>query len=134
MTESSAPTTAFDSLGTLRQVLDLLAQIRNLNQPLSSAAGLEQALTLLLQLANLLGVSTTWTSSVQSILADPAVLNVVLLIVQQLLGESQTGTPAPSPSPAPQAQAVAISEQSLSQWLPLITEIIGLIRQIRGEQ
>jgi hypothetical protein len=134
MTQSSEQAIAFDSLGALQQVLDLLADIRNLAQPLATAAGLEQALTSLVQLANLLGVSATWTARVQSILADPAVFNVVLLIVQQLLGsDSPPGTTGPSPAPA-QMQAAAIDEQTLSQWLPFITEIISLIQQIRGEQ
>jgi hypothetical protein len=136
MTQTSAPANAFDGLSILRQALELLANIRNLAQPLTSAAGLEQALTSLVQLANLLGVSATWTAQLQSALADPTVFNVVLSVVQRLLGSgSQPGTPSPSPSPAPeQAQAVAIDEQTLSQWLPLVTEIIGLIRAIRGEQ
>jgi hypothetical protein len=136
MTQPSAPTNAFDGLSTLRQALQLLANIRNLAQPLASAAGLEQALTSLVQLANLLGVDTTWTARLQSILADPAVFNVVLLIVQHLLGSgSQPGTASPSPSPATeQTQAIVLDQQTLSQWLPFITEIISLIRQIRGEQ
>ena len=136
MNQPSAPTNAFDGLSTLRQALELLANIRNLAQPLTSADGLEQALTSLVQLANLLGVSAAWTARVQSILADPAVFNVVLLIVQQLLGSgSQPGTANPSPPPAPeQTQAITLDEQTLSEWLPFITEIISLIQQIRGEQ
>jgi hypothetical protein len=136
MSQSSTQTNAFDGLSTLRQVLELLANIRNLVEPLTSAAGLEQALTSLVQLANLLGVSATWTAQLQSILTDPTVFNIVLLVVQQLLGSgSQSGTPSPSPSPVPeQTQAVAINEQTLSQWLPFATEISGLVRMIRGEQ
>ena len=136
MTQSSAQTNLFDGLGTLRQVLELLANIRNLAEPLSSTAGLEQALTSLIQLANLLGVDAAWTARVQQILADPAVFNVVLLVVQQLLGsDSQTGPASPSLSPTPlQTQAVTLDEQTLGEWLPFITEIIGLIRQIRGAQ
>jgi hypothetical protein len=134
MTQSSVQTNAFGR-GTLRQVLDLLASIRNLDQPLTSAAGLQQALTSLVQLAGLLGVSAGWTAQLQSILADPAVFNVVLAVVQQFLGSAQPATPGPSPSPAPaQTQAVAIDAQALALWLPLVTETIGMIREIRGEQ
>jgi hypothetical protein len=130
MTQTTAQVNAFDGLGTLQQALKLLACIRNLAQPLTSAAGLEQALTSLVQLANLLGVSAAWTARVQSILADPAVFNLVQLMVLQLLGSgSQPATPSPSPAPA-----AVFNEETLNQWRPLSTEIIGLIRQIRGEQ
>ncbi len=132
MDQSATSTEAFEGLSTFWQVLDLFDQIRNLSQPLSSAAGLEQALSLLVQLANLLGINAAWTARLQSILADPAVFNVVLLIVQQALG-SDSSSPSPSPPPI-QTQAAVIDEQALSEWLPLITAIIGLIRQIRGAQ
>ena len=133
MSHASTHISAIGDLGIVQQVLALLGDIRNLAQPLASAAGLEQALSSLVQLASLLGVNSAWISRVQSILADPAVFNVVLLIVQQLLDVgSSTGTP--SPSPAPTQASVMIDEQTLGQWLPFIAEIISLIQQIRGVQ
>jgi hypothetical protein len=125
---------AVDGLGILRQLLQLLANIRNLAQPLASAAGLEQALNSLVQLSNLLGIGGAWVAQLQSVLTDPTVFNVVLLIVQQLLGsDSQDGPATPSPLPAP-TQSAAADEATLNQWRPFASEMLGLLRQIRGEQ
>jgi hypothetical protein len=136
MTQSSPRTSAIGDLGIVQQVLTLLADIRNLAQPLASAAGLQQALNSLVQLASLLGVNAAWIARVQSILADPTIFNVVLLIVQKVLGASSSvGSAEPTSSQAPtQAAAVVLDEQTLAQWLPFISEIISLIRQIRGAQ
>ena len=48
-------------LSKLRDLLSLLGDIRNITDPLTTADGLKQALTLILQLADTLGLDPTWT-------------------------------------------------------------------------
>jgi hypothetical protein len=117
---------SFSSLANLRQIVGLISNLGSLERPLTPD-GLKQALEIVIQLANLIGVDPAWSGRVQAILDDPRVFNIVLAIVQYLSGLAQPATNA-----AVSSQTVVVDEQSFSQWLPIVVEIVGLLQQIRG--
>ncbi|MBS0207791.1 MAG: hypothetical protein JSS27_02455 [Planctomycetes bacterium] len=122
-------------LGTLRQIVSLLAQVRNLSGPLNTAAGLRDALGLLAQLAQAAGVDAAWVARITQALNDPGVFNIVLALVQYLTGGASTeqadgGIHATDVHGA----AVTVSAASLADWLPIVVQLVSLWNLIRGQQ
>jgi hypothetical protein len=123
-------------LSKLRDLLSLLGDIRNITDPLTTADGLKRALTLILQLADTLGLDPGWTDRLTAILGDQGVFNVVLAIIQYLTGiagaERSDNTIHVQLSASD--QEVIVDEASFVAWLPLVIQLISLLRQIRGNQ
>lgn len=124
------------SLSKLRDLLGLLADIRAITAPLTSADGLKQALTLVLHLADVIGVDPAWSNRLAAILADPGVFNVVLAIIKYLSGvagaEKSDNTIRVQPSAS--EPEVIVDETSFLAWLPVVIQLVSLLRQIRGNQ
>ena len=121
-------------LSKLRDLLSLLADIRAVTAPLTSAEGLKQTLTLVLHLADTLGVDPAWSHRLAAILDDQGVFNIVLAIIQYLSGVAgaehadntiRVHLTASEP-------AVIVDEASFLAWLPLVIQLLSLLRQIRG--
>jgi hypothetical protein len=124
------------SLSKLRDLLSLLADIRAITAPLTSADGLKQTLTLILHLADTLGVDPAWSNRLAAILGDPGVFNVVLAIIQYLSGvagaeKSDNTIHVQLTATEPE---VIVDEASFLAWLPVVIQLISLLRQIRGNQ
>jgi len=120
----------------LRELLDLLAALRDIREPLTSPAGLRSSLELLLRLAEFAGVERAWTDRVRRILDDQGAFDIVLAIVRYLHGLMATEEIARSIA---QYDVVAqdtastgdIAAQDFLDWLPLILEIIAFLRELR---
>jgi hypothetical protein len=157
-------TTAALPLNTkFRELLDLLAALRDIREPLTTPEGLRASLELLLRLAEFTGVDRSWTDRVRTILDDPRAFDIVLAIVRYLQGLIATeeimqilggdvGQTFPSANPEdvgqtfPSANPGDVGQTFLSanpakpepphaqdflDWLPLILEIIALLRELR---
>jgi hypothetical protein len=115
---------AAPSLGRLRELLLLFATLRRIRDPITTAEGLRQTIEVVVQLADLVGIDPAWTDRLRSILADPAVLRIVLAIVQYVLGLVESDDPATSAAlPMPALEDVAL-------WLPTAIQVIGLARKL----
>jgi hypothetical protein len=114
-------------LPRLRQALTLLASIRNLTAPPTSADGLKQSLALVFELAQLVGLDPQWIDRAQQLVNDPAVFNILLAVVQYLAQLA-----ARSQSPATNVNASALDAQSLADWLPLLFEVLHALLNLRG--
>lgn len=121
-------------LAALRQVLDLIAALRQPDQPLTTAPGLHNALARLAQVAEAFGIDGAWLDRLKQVLADPAVFNIVLAIVQYLsgLGGKEQADGSVHIQAAPGAAAIHVDAQSLIDWLPLVVQLLGLLQHIRG--
>jgi hypothetical protein len=114
-----------------RDILELLAALRRLPDPFASADGLRQAIALLVRLAEIVGIDDAWTERLRQIVTDPALLKLVLAIIDYL---------AYLVADKPRGPATALAEvdhidaQGLAEWLPIVLEIIRLIKQLRGGQ
>ena len=121
----------------LRELLGLLAALREIRDPLTSPEGLRASLELLLRLAEFVGVDPAWTRRLRSLLDDPRAFDVVLAIVRYLHGLMETEQVMQAIAerdPAAVERLAAetdVSAQDFLDWLPLILEIIALLREFR---
>ena len=126
-------------LGKLRALLELIAALRGLSEPITTAAGLRQAVELLARLGALLGLEEGWLARVRSILADEGVFKIVLAIVQYLMGLAT----AESTDEGRQVYITAfgadgagnvahVETQALTDWLPWVLELLRFFWALRG--
>jgi hypothetical protein len=119
----------------LRELLDLLAALRSIRDPLTSPEGLRASLELLLRLGELAGVDRAWTDRVRAVLDDPRAFDIVLAIVRYLHGLIATDEIVQSiaeyNAAANDASAGDLVAQDFLDWLPLILEIIAFLRELR---
>jgi hypothetical protein len=119
----------------LRELLSLLAELREIRDPLTSAEGRRASLELLLRLAEFSGVNRAWTDRVRTILDDQRSFDVVLAIVRYLHGliatEQVMQILAQHNTASSATTATDIHAQDFVDWLPLILEIIALLRELR---
>jgi hypothetical protein len=120
-------------LGLMRDALELIGQIRNVQDPITSPGGLRQSIELVLRFAELLGVSGELTDRLRQILADENVFQIVLGIVRFLLGALDDDTAGRELRASfDVGSTVVVEAQALLSWLPIVVQIIHLIRMIRG--
>ncbi len=84
------------SLGTLSELLDLLAKLSKLSDPLNTANGLRSAIELLLRMGSLVGLDSDWLAWLEGVLENPAVFNLVLAVVSYLLSIIEPSQPTPN--------------------------------------
>jgi len=136
MTQQQTPPAraAIVRLGTLRDLLALLAALRDLREPVTSPAGLRQSIALLLRLAELVGVEPAWIERLRKILDDPGAFNIVLAVVQYALGlAAREAAGTVRLAGCESDEGVEVTAEALAEWLPPVIQIVGLLRQIRGE-
>jgi hypothetical protein len=120
------------SITTLRNLLDLLASLRDLSDPFGSPSQLQIALQMLSNLATTLGLDSNWFAWLQAIQNNPQLLSLVLAVGQYL--ESMI-EPTPTPTPASaRRQPVDTTATALAidwnAWLSLVEEIAQLLQQL----
>jgi hypothetical protein len=123
-------------LTRLRDLLRLIGELRDIVDPFTSRDGLRRSIGLLLELAQLMGVSDPWTDRVRAIVDDDRLLDVVLAIIQYLLGlaSHEVRDGAVRVSMAGEVErSVVVEQQSLLDWLPIVVQIINLLKLIRGD-
>jgi hypothetical protein len=121
-------------LGQMHDVLELIGRIRQVQEPITSPDGLRQTIELVLHFAELFGVSGELTDRLRQMLSDDNVFQIVLGIVRFLLGmggeETAEGKLRAS---FDVGNTRRIEPQDLLSWLPIVVQIINLIRLIRGD-
>jgi hypothetical protein len=127
----------------LRELLDLLADLRAIREPLTTPEGLRASLELLLRLAEFTGIDRTWTDRVRSVLDDPRAFDVVLAVVRYLHGlvapDDVARLIAQRDAAANDAVAMTklltpdadVAAQAFIDWLPLVFELVALLRELR---
>ncbi|HEY2827643.1 MAG TPA: hypothetical protein VGJ04_08595 [Pirellulales bacterium] len=124
---------AFPNLASLRDLLNLLASLRNLSNPFTSADDLRTAVELLLNFGATLGLDPNWLAWLQSIHDNPQLLAIVLAVGQYLESLFDLVQPPASISNTSRRgadvhPAVAIQ---WTNWLALISQIVQLLEQLR---
>jgi hypothetical protein len=119
-----------------RELLDLLAAFRDIREPLTSPEGLRASLELLLRLAEFAGIDRAWTDRVRAILDDARTFDIVLSIVRYLHGLIATDQIMQTLGEYYAADNQSngdLAAQDFVDWLPLILEIISLLRELRRQ-
>lgn len=120
---------AWERLGRLRDVLELLAAVRELDAPLDTPEQFRKLVSLVVRLGALFGLDDAWLRRWELLLTDDDLVQVVLAIAHYVLNrvsseaERKTGE---------SLTAQAIDRQSYVDWLPLVVELLRIVRQIRG--
>lgn len=120
----------------LRDLVRIIGALRDIEDPFASREGLRQSISLLLELAGLLGVPTEWADQVRAIIGDDRLLEVFLAVLQYVLGLAEHAVEDGSVRVWVQGRpdrAVTVDQKSLLDWLPLVVQIIGLLKLIRGD-
>src|ERR1700676_3459129 len=94
-------------------LLGLLAELRAAAAALATPDGLKKAVSILVDLADALGMDAAWTARLQTLLSDQNVFEVALVIVQfllSLLGSTALTAGGAGGAPAP-ANVAAATEQ-----------------------
>lgn len=119
-------------LSKLRELLEILAALRDLREPLASPQGFRDALELLLRLAEFAGIDPGWLARVRQILDDPRTFDLVLAVVRYVEGLFDAEATA-AMNDDDLNQLTVVDAQTFADWLPIILQIITLIRQLRGD-
>jgi hypothetical protein len=122
----------------IREFIDLIAAIRGLTDPISTAAGLRTAIELVVRFAELIGIDPGWTNRLREALDDEGIFRVVLAVVQYALGlmDGQLDGDGDGTTVvlASEEGTCVVTTQSFLSWLPIVLQLIQLIRGLRGEQ
>lgn len=118
---------------TIRDILDLIRRIGDIGEPITTPEGLGKAIEILLRFAELVGIDPEWTDKLRTIVKDENVFLIVLAIVRFVLGmPSRQAAPNEFHVLMHDGGTLVVDAQSFLQWLPVVLQIISLIRQIRG--
>jgi hypothetical protein len=120
-------------LGVLRQILQMVKDLRHIERPLTTAGGLRRTMTLLLQMAEVLGVDEAWQQRLRGVLRDEGSFFMVLGLLRFLLGSGGDETAVGSLQVrATDDHVVELQPAVIAQWLPLAIQLVQLERLARG--
>jgi hypothetical protein len=119
---------------SLRDLLDLLAMLRDFREPLSSPEGLRRAIDLLLKAGESLGVDSALLAKLRSIADDPHVFEIALAVLRYALSfvnqASQSAIALDQSSDAIPSD-VSVQSLGLAEWFALLMQLIELLRRFR---
>jgi hypothetical protein len=118
----------------LRELLQAIADLQDLDASFTTADGLRRAVELVLKLGELLGLDPAWLDRLRPIVTDDGVLNIVLAVWQFIVGARHEvdANDAVRCRVAGHEQPVVVSQQALADWLPIVVQLISLLRIVRG--
>ena len=114
--------------------MQAIADLQDLDVALTSPEGLRRAVELVLRLGELLGLDAAWLDRLRPIVTDDGVLRIVLAVWQFVLG-ARHGVDADEAVRCQVAGVetpVVVTQQALADWLPIVVQLISLLRIVRG--
>ena len=124
----------FDRTGKLRQILDLLAAVRELERSITEPAGLRAYVELVLRFAELFGLDEAWISRLHGVVENDATFELLLAIVRFAAGWLGRVEERDADVVRAMDAAASIEVASLAEWLPLVLWLLETWRRLRGEQ
>jgi hypothetical protein len=120
----------FERLTKLRDVLDLVAAVRDLDDPFGSIDQFRKLVELVGRLGAFFGVDQTWLDRWESLLTDDKQAQAVLAVVQYVVSLSAKPTTTIRATDA--IPAVVVDRQTYTDWLPLVVEFLQFVLRLRG--
>ncbi len=129
-----ASLTSLTRFSRIRHALAVISALRRVRQPFTSAQGLKQSLELLLQLGRATGVERSALAPLQRMVEDEEAFQVVWAIVQYLGGLvcHEHGAAGTLTLTARDGNQTSIPAAAFFRWLPLVVQVMSLLRQIRS--
>jgi hypothetical protein len=117
---------------SLRQLLELVSQIGRMSEPITSPGGLRKAIEIVVSLGRLIGLDAAWLERLQAALDNDAVFGVVLALVR-LAAQAATARNDDAGLRIRSADAdVVLTGQAIADWLPIVLELVEMLRLLRG--
>lgn len=136
MMDSTISVRQIQELGRLRDLLRLLSELRALRDPLTSPEGLRQAIELVLRLATTFGLDQSLADSLRTIISDERIFQLVLAVIRYVAGvlqlEGEMADGRLRFNSLDSAQATEVEMRSFLEWLPIVIQLLELIRGFRG--
>ncbi|MBL8830715.1 MAG: hypothetical protein JNM18_27320 [Planctomycetaceae bacterium] len=132
-TTIAIPMLAADRLQRLSRLAKLMQLLRTFSGPLTTPENLRQALNTLLEVAGLVGLDDEWVNRLEQILSDENVFQIVLAVVRALSGWSGAVDSGNQLRVSSVSQQVTVHAQSFVDWLPIVVQLLQLLRQLRGD-
>lgn len=140
---TTVPTTpaSLPSLNKLHDLLNLLAQLRNLSNPFDSPAALKSTLDLLADLGSILGVNHELLNWLTDIENNAPLLDLILsagrfleslLPLPRVEDPPRLGEGSGEGAGTSSTNTITIQSLGLAQLLPLIIELIQLLHRVRA--
>lgn len=129
----AVPMLAADRFQRIGRIAQLLRLLQKFNGPLTSPENLREALGALLEVAGLVGLDQEWIERLEHIRNDEHVFQIVLAVVRAISGWSGAVAGDNQVRVSSASQQVTVSAQSFVDWLPIVVQIIQLLRQLRGD-
>jgi hypothetical protein len=118
---------------SLRQLFELVSQIGRLSEPITSPTGLRKATEIVVSLGRLVGIDAAWLDRLRTALDNEVVFGVVLALVR-LAAQAATASNDDRGLRISSADAdVVLTGQAIADWLPIVLELIELLRTLRGQ-
>ena len=118
--------------GAVRQLLELLAQFGRLDQPITTPGGLRQAIQFAAAVGRLVGLDAGWLERLQAALDNEAVFGVVLALVRLAAQRATASNDDAGLRISTADTDVVLTGQAIADWLPIVLELVELIRLLRG--
>ena len=123
----STTSTSLPSLSKLHDLLNLLAELRDLSNPFDSPAALKSTLELLADLGSILGLNHELQSWLTDIENNAPLLDLILSAGRFL----ESLVCPPNQPTTPPTNTITIQSLGLAQLLPLIIELVQLLQRLR---
>lgn len=124
---ASVDTAFFPGFTTLRDLLDLVAILRDTSEPIDSPEGLRRAIDGLLKLGQSLGLDPELLAKLRTLIENPRIFEVMLAVARylvDLIDRSSSELVKPLVDLEPHAV-------DPGTWLAIILEVIALLRRLR---
>ena len=119
---------------SLRELLDLLAMLREFREPLGSPEGLRRAIDLLLKAGESLGVDPALLANLRAIADDPHVFEIALAVLRYAMSfvsqASQSVIALDQTSDAAQTE-MSTASLGVAEWFALLMQLVELLRRLR---
>jgi hypothetical protein len=89
---------------------------------------------LLARLGQLVGVDPAWAARLQAILDNPAVFDIVLAIARFVSSQFATDAAGDQMLAHDDPVTLDIDAQSFTAWLPIVLQILDLLRQLKQQR
>ncbi len=123
----------FERFTKIRELIDVIASLRDLSEPITTPEGLRQTVELLARVARLVGIDPAWIDRLLSILDDEATFRVVLAVVHFVLQNvSRIAVGGAVRISLTEDDDVHLTAHAFVDWLPLVMQIINLLGQLRA--
>lgn len=123
-----------DRTSKLRQILDLLAAVRDLDGSLIERDGLRAYVALVLRFAELFGLDAAWIERLRGVLDNEAALELLLALVRFAASwMSRFDAETNDEVRAALAATPTVDAAALAEWLPLVLWLLETWRRLRGQ-